>query len=303
MESQGNEWKARTRTMREEIEGVLSASTDAEYRLASASLRGAMGQLAHAAEMAADLANDERRGGGGSAAASERKAEAAALLQAASRALVEGRKAVVARRARLRSELVSGASTAVAEEQSALAAARGATNTLARARAIMVEEVGRGEASLAALQESTATLRRVVDDHESIDEATATGRRLVTKMNRRERMAARLTNAALVFFLLVVLYIVVRRLPGYATVKSLATAAIGGSRPAPVGASQGASPPPDVDRPTPLGQGTSGTPGAGTEEMGEPLPTCLEPDVSEYACEPAGDNAMETTPVPGDASG
>ena len=120
------------------------------------------------------------------------------------------------REAEARDALLSGAGTSEMERikaSGAVGIASEATEGLRRARQMMATELEKGEKTLAALAESTATMERTGVEYTNQGAKLKVGKRLITTIERQTIMDQVILWVGFAFFLLVVVHILWKRTP------------------------------------------------------------------------------------------
>lgn len=195
--------------------GVSSREEAARSHAAAFALLKRLRAAAASAVEWAEEAEDE--------AAGRRAAEAfAAHAKAADGLQTELRRANVVCKRRLeahaRELLLAGAADRVRQRRAAREGsareenARAVTESFGRTKQMLAVELARSKAARDQLREGTNEMERANDTNASMSAATKTGSSIVRRLRNRERTDKMLIAAGVAFFLLVVLYIVKKRL-------------------------------------------------------------------------------------------
>ena len=199
------------------------------------------------------------------------RAESEALTASLRELAAKVRTDRVSRQAAERAALLAGKSERITSVSSGLDgrahanAARNVTESLRRTRQLMASELQRTDATLRSLDEQGKSLKGTLGEQRGIQETLGTGRRKLNRLAQRETTDKVLIGCAFVFFVLVVLHIIKRRL-GLALPMALVSSGDG-----PAGADEGAAHdvggPTGIAAETPIDTAVQGTIGAATAAL------------------------------------
>eukprot|EP01099_Mayorella_cantabrigiensis_P002928 TRINITY_DN2318_c0_g1_i1.p1 TRINITY_DN2318_c0_g1~~TRINITY_DN2318_c0_g1_i1.p1 ORF type:complete len:130 (-),score=25.11 TRINITY_DN2318_c0_g1_i1:21-410(-) len=86
------------------------------------------------------------------------------------------------------------------------------TEHLRRTRQIIMQEVDRTATTLQAIEDSSTVLEKTTTEHRSVSSGVSTAKKILTRLQTREATDKFLIFLSVLFFLLVVLYILKKRL-------------------------------------------------------------------------------------------
>ena len=109
---------------------------------------------------------------------------------------------------------VSGAGGKVLSERAALQSARDVTSSLQRTRQLMADELTRSSCTLRTLDAQGKSLNETLQEHKAVTGTLGVGRRQLSRLHRRDFTDKLLLGLGFLFFLLVVVHVVHRRVGG-----------------------------------------------------------------------------------------